>query len=214
MPARNIRARCRAASSSAWHWRVRWPLRPACCCSMSRCRPWMPRCASGCAARSGNCSGGYGVTTIMVTHDQEEALSMADRVVVMNEGVIEQVGSPSDVYERPATPFVADFLGKVNVLKGVALGGGRYRVGATELDLPVDGHRDGQRLCAFMCGPRTAMSKAMSRRCPNRLRGRDRSHRLSRHFLPGRAAQRSAGSADADFVLAQSAARSRRARRR
>ncbi len=69
------------------------------------------------------------VTTIMVTHDQEEALSMADRVVVMNHGEIEQVGSPSDVYERPATPFVADFLGKANVLKGVALGAGRYRVG-------------------------------------------------------------------------------------
>src|SRR4029079_6280648 len=53
-----------------------------------------------------------GVTTIMVTHDQEEALSMADRVVVMNHGVIEQVGKPHDVYERPATPFVADFVGK------------------------------------------------------------------------------------------------------
>jgi iron(III) transport system ATP-binding protein len=56
------------------------------------------------------------VTTIMVTHDQEEALSMADRVVVMNHGVIEQIGTPLEVYERPTTPFVADFLGKVNVL--------------------------------------------------------------------------------------------------
>jgi iron(III) transport system ATP-binding protein len=74
-----------------------------------------------------------GVTTIMVTHDQEEALSMADRVVVMNHGVIEQVGTPHDVYERPATPFVADFVGKVNVLPAVALGQGRYRVGRLEL---------------------------------------------------------------------------------
>jgi iron(III) transport system ATP-binding protein len=56
------------------------------------------------------------VTTIMVTHDQEEALSVADRIVVMNHGVIEQVGSPMDIYREPASPFVADFVGKVNVL--------------------------------------------------------------------------------------------------
>jgi iron(III) transport system ATP-binding protein len=80
-----------------------------------------------------------GVTTVMVTHDQEEALSMSDRVVVMNHGVIEQVGTPLVVYEEPATPFVADFLGKVNVLKATSLGGGRYRVGAVELATPVDG---------------------------------------------------------------------------
>ena len=74
-----------------------------------------------------------GITTIMVTHDQEEALSMADRIVVMNHGVIEQVGTPMEVYERPATPFVADFVGKVNVLRAQALGGNRFRVGEIEL---------------------------------------------------------------------------------
>jgi iron(III) transport system ATP-binding protein len=77
------------------------------------------------------------VTTIMVTHDQEEALSMADRVVVMNQGVIDQIGTPLEVYERPTTPFVADFLGKVNVLRATALGGGRYRVGSVELTTTV-----------------------------------------------------------------------------
>ncbi|CAM5762781.1 spermidine/putrescine ABC transporter ATP-binding protein [Mesorhizobium amorphae] len=55
-----------------------------------------------------------GVTTIMVTHDQEEALSMADRIVVMNHGVIEQVGTPSEVYRHPNTLFVADFIGETN----------------------------------------------------------------------------------------------------
>jgi iron(III) transport system ATP-binding protein len=80
-----------------------------------------------------------GVTTVMVTHDQEEALSMADRVVVMNHGVIEQVGTPLDVYEKPTTPFVADFLGKVNVLKATCVGGGRYRVGAVEIATPGNG---------------------------------------------------------------------------
>lgn len=74
-----------------------------------------------------------GVTTILVTHDQEEALSMADRIVVMNHGVIEQVGSPQEIYERPATAFVADFVGKVNVLPGIALGNKRFRVGGLEL---------------------------------------------------------------------------------
>ncbi|MCY1289783.1 Sulfate/thiosulfate import ATP-binding protein CysA [compost metagenome] len=56
------------------------------------------------------------ITTILVTHDQEEALSMADRIVVMNQGAIEQVGTPAQVYQRPATPFAADFVGKTNML--------------------------------------------------------------------------------------------------
>jgi sulfate transport system ATP-binding protein len=56
------------------------------------------------------------VTSVFVTHDQEEALEVADRVVVMNHGRIEQIGTPEDVYERPATPFVLEFLGHVNRL--------------------------------------------------------------------------------------------------
>lgn len=59
-----------------------------------------------------------GITAIFVTHDQEEALSMSDRIVVMNAGVMEQIGTPEDVYEQPATAFVADFLGKANMLVG------------------------------------------------------------------------------------------------
>jgi iron(III) transport system ATP-binding protein len=59
-----------------------------------------------------------GITTIMVTHDQEEALTMSDRIVVMNHGRIDQVGSPEAIYSRPATPFVADFVGKMNFLPG------------------------------------------------------------------------------------------------
>ena len=59
-----------------------------------------------------------GITSIFVTHDQEEALAMSDRVVVMNKGVIEQQGSPEDVYRRPETRFVATFLGQSNLLPG------------------------------------------------------------------------------------------------
>jgi len=69
-----------------------------------------------------------GVTTVMVTHDQEEALSVADRIVVMNHGVIEQVGSPTEIYREPASAFVADFVGKVNVLPG-RIEGARLHVG-------------------------------------------------------------------------------------
>ncbi|MES2073019.1 MAG: putative 2-aminoethylphosphonate ABC transporter ATP-binding protein [Pseudomonadota bacterium] len=79
-----------------------------------------------------------GVTTIMVTHDQEEALTMADRIVVMNHGVIEQIGTPQEVYLQPGSPFVASFVGKVNVLRGTALGAGRFRFGTLEFECHSD----------------------------------------------------------------------------
>ncbi|PSB10920.1 spermidine/putrescine ABC transporter ATP-binding protein [filamentous cyanobacterium CCP2] len=59
-----------------------------------------------------------GVTFVMVTHDQEEALSLSDRIAVMNAGKIEQIGSPSEIYENPKTPFVADFIGDTNLFQG------------------------------------------------------------------------------------------------
>ncbi|TVQ09596.1 MAG: ABC transporter ATP-binding protein [Leptolyngbya sp. DLM2.Bin27] len=59
-----------------------------------------------------------GITFIMVTHDQEEALALSDRIAVMNNGQIEQIGTPSDIYDRPHTPFVADFIGDTNLLPG------------------------------------------------------------------------------------------------
>ena len=74
-----------------------------------------------------------GITTIMVTHDQEEALTMADRIVVMNHGVIEQVGTATEIYGDPATPFVADFIGTMTFLQGVVSGPGRVAVGGVEL---------------------------------------------------------------------------------
>ncbi|MEY8117379.1 putative 2-aminoethylphosphonate ABC transporter ATP-binding protein [Falsihalocynthiibacter sp. BN13B15] len=70
-----------------------------------------------------------GVTTVMVTHDQEEALSMADRIVVMNHGIIEQVGSPTEIYRTPANLFVADFIGEMNQIKSIVTEGGRLSIG-------------------------------------------------------------------------------------
>jgi iron(III) transport system ATP-binding protein len=93
-----------------------------------------------------------GVTTIMVTHDQEEALAMADRIVVMNHGEIKQVGTPEQVYLTPQSPFVASFVGKVNVLPGVTMGAGRVKLGSLELvsDAPLAKLPAGQAVSIYL----------------------------------------------------------------
>ncbi|MDW8445254.1 MAG: putative 2-aminoethylphosphonate ABC transporter ATP-binding protein [Acetobacteraceae bacterium] len=78
-----------------------------------------------------------GITTIMVTHDQEEALSIADRVVVMNRGRIEQVGTPDEVYRHPRTLFVAGFVGRMNSLPATVIGSATVQVGSVQLACPV-----------------------------------------------------------------------------
>ncbi|MEV1204906.1 ABC transporter ATP-binding protein [Microbispora rosea] len=77
-----------------------------------------------------------GITTIFVTHDQEEALSMADRVAVLRDGRLEQVADPATLYDRPATPFVAEFVGAMNHLPGLVSGDRVTVLGQT---LPVEG---------------------------------------------------------------------------
>src|SRR5262250_690004 len=81
------------------------------------------------------------ITSVFVTHDQEEALEVADRVVVMNAGRVEQVGTPDAVYESPATPFVYDFLGSVNLFHG-RVHRGRVQIGGLEVVAPE--HREAQ----------------------------------------------------------------------
>lgn len=76
-----------------------------------------------------------GVTTIMVTHDQEEALAMADRIVVMNHGGIEQIGTPEEIYSEPASAFVADFVGQANWLDARASGPGYVTLGQHRLSV-------------------------------------------------------------------------------
>ncbi len=88
-----------------------------------------------------------GVTTIMVTHDQEEALSMADRIVVMNHGVIEQIGTPTEIYCEPATLFVADFIGEMNQFAALA-GPGSLTIGARTLQCAPHVFSDGEAIIA------------------------------------------------------------------
>jgi sulfate transport system ATP-binding protein len=83
------------------------------------------------------------VTTIFVTHDQEEAMEVANRIVIFSRGVLEQVGAPREVYDQPANEFVARFIGVMNVLEP-EVRGGLARIG--ELEFPADGQPEGQKL--------------------------------------------------------------------
>ena len=83
------------------------------------------------------------VTTIFVTHDQEEALEVANRIVIFSRGVLEQVGTPREVYDQPANEFVARFIGAMNVLEP-EVRGEVARIG--ELEFPAPGHADGEKL--------------------------------------------------------------------
>jgi putative spermidine/putrescine transport system ATP-binding protein len=84
--------------------------------------------------------GEVGITFVYVTHDQEEALTMSDRIAVFNEGRIEQIGSPSEVYERPANEFVAGFVGVSNVLDR---GGRRFTIRPERIRFSTDGGESG-----------------------------------------------------------------------
>lgn len=87
-----------------------------------------------------------GITSVYVTHDQSEAMAMSDRIVVMSEGRIEQVGTPAEVYRSPATLFVADFIGKANVLNASSASRSTFgltvRLLGVELDIPDPGGLD------------------------------------------------------------------------
>jgi len=84
-----------------------------------------------------------GVTTIMVTHDQEEAQTMADRIFVMNDGRIEQMGTPDEIYDEPATPFVADFIGVMNFIPVTVIDGATIACGDLRLQCDTNGHAAG-----------------------------------------------------------------------
>jgi sulfate transport system ATP-binding protein len=88
------------------------------------------------------------LTSVFVTHDQEEALEVADRVVVMNQGRVEQVGTPEEIFERPATPFVLRFMGSVNVFHG-RVQNGMAHLGPLAFDYPDHPHAEERPAAGF-----------------------------------------------------------------
>jgi putative spermidine/putrescine transport system ATP-binding protein len=94
-----------------------------------------------------------GATIIFVTHDQEEALALADRICLMNEGRIEQLGTPEDIYERPRNTFVADFIGVSNVLHGQIVSGEGIRTADGVLPLPAGCVAPAGEECALVVRP-------------------------------------------------------------
>jgi iron(III) transport system ATP-binding protein len=108
-----------------------------------------------------------GITTILVTHDQEEALSMADRIVVMNHGAIEQIGAPAQVYRDPATPFVADFVGKTNLLPAAGEGTGTVRVGAQRFACDIGAELGGSARLRVFFRPEDVLVRGVDAQTPN-----------------------------------------------
>jgi iron(III) transport system ATP-binding protein len=86
-----------------------------------------------------------GLTTLFVTHDQDEALAMSDRILVMDRGIVQQVGAPEEIYRQPANEFVATFIGQCNLLRTTVterIGNGRYRVRIDDTGSALDVHAD------------------------------------------------------------------------
>jgi len=112
-----------------------------------------------------------GITFVYVTHDQEEALTMSDRIAVMSQGRIEQCDAPEDVYERPTTTFVAGFIGVSNLMPGQVTqangAGSRVRLDAgVEIDAPVDGIGTGER-CHAVVRPEKLRLDAQAESAPS-----------------------------------------------
>ena len=85
-----------------------------------------------------------GITVVYVTHDQNEAMAMSDRIFLINRGVVQQCGTPEQIYNEPANQFVADFLGKVDFFKGVAENGRITLTGMNGQSIAYDGPRTGK----------------------------------------------------------------------
>ncbi|MBK1468065.1 ABC transporter ATP-binding protein [Parvimonas parva] len=89
-----------------------------------------------------------GITVVYVTHDQIEAMTMSDRIILINKGVVQQIGTPEEIYRNPANPFVANFVGRVNFIKGVVKDG-FVEISNTGKKLPYDGDKKGNVIIAI-----------------------------------------------------------------
>ena len=154
----------RVGSSSASRSRGRSCSRRRCSCSTSPSARSTPSCAASSRSSSSRSSVRSGSTFLYVTHDQEEALTMSDRLAVMSNGKVEQLGAPRDVYEHPETSFVADFLGVSNLMRGRVVEG---EVSTSEESRSA---RPRARLVEVSSGSRFARSASGSSRLPPRAR--------------------------------------------
>ncbi len=124
----------------AWRWGA-----PSCAirryfCSTNRCQTLTPNCACRCVLSYSNCIGGWEPRPLYVTHDQVEAMTLAQRVMVMNKGIAEQIGTPVEVYEKPASRFVASFIGSpaMNLLDGRINAAGTHFELESGMALPIN----------------------------------------------------------------------------
>jgi putrescine transport system ATP-binding protein len=90
-----------------------------CCCSTSRWERWIKNCRDRMQLEVVDILERVGATCVMVTHDQEEAMTMAGRIAIMNRGKFVQIGEPEEIYEHPTTRYSAEFIGSVNVFEGL-----------------------------------------------------------------------------------------------
>ena len=115
-----------------------------------------------------------GITTLYVTHDQEEALAVSDHVAVMYGGVIEQMGTPAEMYTAPATPFVAEFIGTMNRLEAIVVDGGTGEVEHAGMRLQVNaaqGRRNGERVLVLIRPESLELEAATNGGAPNTFTG-------------------------------------------
>ena len=126
-----------------------------------------------------------GLTTVFVTHDQDEAMELADRVVVLNEGRIEQIGTPAELYDQPASPFVISFVGEAVALP-VTIADGHVRFGNRELHVDTHGLRSGPAQVFFrpadiaVAADGTRRTRRPRGESAPHARGRSRHHRHRR----------------------------------
>ena len=118
------------------------------CCSTSPCRTSTRGCVIGCAATSAISEHRLGLTSVYVTHDQEEALALADHIAMMQFGRIVQVGRPDEIYGRPVSASIADFLGVANILPVDPVDASTVRLAGSDVRLDVSPYRRAEELRA------------------------------------------------------------------
>ena len=169
-----------AGRCSASRWRAASSTGRSCCCSTSRCPTSTPSCACGCATTCAASSKSTGMTALYVTHDQSEAVVLGDRIGVMRDGKLLQMGTPDEIYNRPADLFVANFTGATNELTGtlVERNGdvrrGRYRRRQPRRGDAAARRAAGRQECASRCGRKTSRIGARQRRTRLQARVLDR----------------------------------------